>query len=167
MLEQLAPGAQRDGQADFDFFIGKWHVHHRRLRERLKGSQEWEEFDGTTVARKILGGRGNIDEITLERASGLAHGITVRLYDPASHQWNLYWADSVNAVSGPLVPMIGEFTNGRGEMFAQEFFEGKSIFSRFTWSGITATSCRWEQAFSADGGKTWETNWIMDFLRIE
>jgi hypothetical protein len=152
-----------DGRADFDFLIGRWSVHNRRLRERLKGSQDWEEFEGTSVARKVLGGLGNVDEITLERASGRVEGMTVRLYDPTSHQWSLYWADTVNG--GLQTPLIGGFANGRGEFFAQEPFEGRHIFSRFIWSEITETSCRWEQAFSADGGKTWETNWIMEFTR--
>src|SRR5262245_46387627 len=106
MVEPSAQDTQRDGQADFDFFIGKWKSRQRRLRERLKGSQEWEEFSGTTVARTILGGAGNIDEVTLERPSGPVQGFTLRLYDPATQQWNIYWADSVNAASGPLTPVI-------------------------------------------------------------
>lgn len=153
----------QDGRADFDFFIGSWKVHHRRLRERLKGSTDWEEFEGTSVARKILGGLGNIDDNILDRESGRVEGFTLRLYDPKSQQWSIYWADSVNVEL--QIPMVGGFENGRGEFFAQEIFEGKHIFSRFIWSNITPTSCRWEQAFSADGGKTWETNWVMDSTR--
>lgn len=154
---------KQDGRADFDFFIGKWKIHHRRLRERLKGSNVWEEFEGTSVARKILGGLGNMDEITMERASGTLLGMTVRFFDPRSQQWSIYWSDSVNGFQPP--PVIGGFKDGRGEFYSQEFFEGKSIFCRFIWSTFTDSSCRWEQAFSADGGKTWETNWIMDFVR--
>jgi hypothetical protein len=158
--------AERDSRKDFDFFVGSWNIRNRRLRERLKGSTDWEEFEGRTVARTILGGLGNLDECVMERASGRLEGMTVRLYNPASRQWSLYWADNLN--SGILqTPMIGGFENGRGEFYAQEPFEGKHIFSRFIWSEITETSCRWEQAFSPDGGKTWETNWIMDFVRIE
>jgi hypothetical protein len=166
MSKPISQGAERDGRRDFDFFVGRWKIHNRRLRERLKGSTEWEEFEGTTVARTVLGGLGNLDECIMERASGRLEGMTVRLYDPASRQWSLYWADNVN--SGILqTPMIGGFENGRGEFYAQEPFEGQHIFSRFIWSEITATSCRWEQAFSPDGGKTWETNWIMEFVRSE
>ena len=157
--------AEHDGRTDFAFFMGRWKVSHRRLRERLKGSTAWEEFAGTTVARPVLGGLGNVDENVMERASGPLEGLTMRLYDPLSQQWSIYWADSVNANLG--TPMIGLFIAGRGEFFAQEIFEGKHIFSRFIWSAITATSCRWEQAFSADGGKIWETNWIMEFTRQE
>jgi len=155
----------RDGRADFDFIIGSWKVHHRRLRERLKGSASWEEFEGTSTARKILGGLGNVDEGPLHREAGSIEGFTLRLYDPKSQQWSIYWADSVNVEL--QIPMVGGFENGRGEFYAQEPFEGKQIFSRFIWSSITPTSCRWEQAFSPDGGKTWETNWIMDFTRHE
>ena len=156
---------EQDGRADFDFFVGSWNVHNRRLRERLKGSQEWEEFAGTSVARTILGGLGNTDEATFERAAGRFEGMTVRLFNPASRQWSLYWADTV---SGSLqTPMIGGFVQGLGEFYAQEPFEGKQIFSRFIWSKITPSSCQWEQAFSADGGKTWETNWITDQTRVD
>ena len=155
----------RDGRTDFDFFIGTWKVRHRRLRERLKGSDSWEEFGGRAVARKVLGGLGNVDEISMERASEQTLGMTLRLYDPVARQWRLHWADSMTGALQP--PMVGEFKDGRGEFFDQETFEGRSIFCRFIWSEITATSCRWEQAFSADGGRTWETNWIMEFTRSE
>jgi hypothetical protein len=154
---------EQDGRTDFDFFLCRWHVRNRRLRERLKGSTDWEEFEGTTLAHQILGGLGNLDEITLERASGRLEGMTVRLYDPRSQEWSLYWADTVQ---GSLqAPMIGSFKDGRGEFYAQEIFEGQHIFSRFIWSNITASSCRWEQAFSVNGGQSWETNWIMEFIR--
>jgi len=162
VVESHATDERRDGRADFDFFIGQWTVHNRRLRERLAGAESWEEFEGTTVARKVLGGLGNIDEITLERASGRLEGLTLRLYDPAARQWSLYWAGADGLLQ---TPMVGEFEDGRGTFFAQETFAGKRIFSRFIWSTITDTSCRWEQAFSADGGTTWETNWVMEFVR--
>jgi len=155
---------EQDGRNDFDFFIGSWTGQNRRLRERLKGSNDWEEFEGKSVARKILGGLGNIDEVSMNRESGTLEGFTLRLYDPKSRQWSIYWADSLGAIL--LTPMAGSFQNGRGEFFDQETFEYKKIFSRFIWSEITENSCRWEQAFSTDGGKTWETNWITDFKRI-
>ena len=156
---------ERDGRADFDFLMGRWDVRHRRLRERLKGSTSWEEFAGTSIARPLLGGLGNIDENIMERAGGRMEGMTLRLYDPLSQQWSLYWADSVNVVLQP--PMIGGFVQGRGEFYDQELFERRAIFCRFIWSDITETACRWEQAFSADGGISWETNWIMEFTRQE
>lgn len=154
----------RDGRTDFDFFVGTWRIRHRRLTERLKGADSWEEFEGTSVARRVLDGLGNFDEITMDRAAGRVHGITLRLYDPTSWQWSIHWADSVHGTLD--TPMVGGFADGRGEFYAQEPFEGKRVLSRFIWSNITATSCRWEQALSADGGKTWETNWIMEFERL-
>jgi len=162
--EQNSRQQEQDGQEDFDFLIGTWKVRHQRLRERLKGSTSWEEFAGTSVARKVLDGLGNMDEGTMERESGFMRGMTVRLFDPNTRQWSLYWADSVNPWNWHL-PQIGEFKDGRGEFYAHEPFGGKYIFSRYIWSAITAASCRWEQAFSADAGRTWETNWIMDFER--
>jgi hypothetical protein len=158
--EKSAPD---DGRNDFDFLIGTWRTHNRRLRERLKGSTSWEEFPGRFVVRKLLAGLGNLDEVVLERPSGRTEAVTLRLFNPESRQWSIYWADSVTAVLQP--PMIGEFKDGRGEFYDQEMFEGRAIYCRFFWSEITATSCRWEQAYSADGGVTWETNWVMEFTR--
>jgi hypothetical protein len=154
---------QRDGRYDFDFFNGSWKMHNRRLRERLKGSSSWEEFEGKAVARKTLGDLGHMDEVVLERESGCVHGFTLRLYNPKSNQWSLFWASNVTGIMD--IPMIGEFQDGRGEFYAQEPHEGRAVYSRFIWSEITENSCRWEQALSPDGGKTWETNWIMEFTR--
>ena len=150
---------------DFDFLFGTWRIHNRRLTARLKGSDEWEEFDARSVVRPIWNGAGNVDEIVGESPSGPLRGLTVRLFEPASRQWRLYWA---NADRGILdQPMIGGFRDGRGEFVDQELFEGRAIFVRYVWSDITPTSCRWEQAFSDDGGRAWETNWIMELSRIE
>ena len=152
-----------DGRNDFDFLIGTWKVYHHRLKERLKGSSTWEEFEGDTTVRKILNGLGNMDENIIHRQTGAVHAITLRLFDPKSNEWSLYWAADL---TGTLeVPMIGGFKNGVGEFYAQEVFEGRHIFSRFIWSEIASASCKWEQAFSTDGGKTWETNWVMNFQR--
>lgn len=161
--EQTTTQTPQDGRADFDFFIGGWNVHHRRLRERLKGSQEWEEFDGVCVARKALGGLANVDEITLNRPLGGALGMTVRVFNPTARQWSIHWADTVSATL--QTPMVGAFKDGVGYFYDAEDFEGKRIISRFIWSHITPTSCQWEQAFSEDGGGAWETNWIMEFTR--
>lgn len=156
---------EHDGRNDFDFFIGRWKAHNRRLRERLKGSNDWEEIEGEAVITTVLGGMGNIDEITMERETGRLEGLTLRLYNPVSRQWSLYWASSLDGILQP--PFIGSFVDGRGEFYSQESFEGRSIFCRFICSNITETSCRWEQAFSPDGGKTWETNWIAKLTRLE
>jgi hypothetical protein len=154
---------ENDGRKDFDFLTGTWKVHHKLLKGRLKGSAAWEEFEGTCVDKKILNGLGNFDEVLMHRETGTVRAVAVRLFDINSKEWSIYWAAGA---SGMLdVPMVGGFKDGRGEFYAQEIFEGRHIYSRFIWSKITATSCQWEQAFSADGGKTWETNWIMEHER--
>jgi len=155
---------QESGAGDFDFLIGSWQVYHRRLRERLKGCQEWEEFEGMSKARKLPGGLGNIDENFMECEMGRIEAITLRLYNPRSQQWSLYWASSANGTLEQ--PMVGAFKDGCGEFYDQEVFEGRSILSRFIWSDITENSCHWEQAFSTDGGRNWETNWTMEFTRL-
>lgn len=157
--------AIQDGRKDFDFLIGNWTTHQQRLKERLKGSSEWEEFGGTSVVRQILGGLGNVDEVTLYRESGVFEGFTLRLYHPETQQWSIYWASSADPAIG--TPLMGQFENGRGEFYAQELFEGKAIFVRFIWLVMDENNCHWEQAFSPDGGKTWETNWIMKFKRTQ
>ena len=153
-----------DGRADFDFILGKWNGHQRRLRERLNQCTEWEEFESTTEARSILDGMGDVDEVTMYRESGVFKGFTVRMYHPDTGEWYIYWG---TGLGGPLgEPMIGRFDeHGRGEFYDFEVFNGQHIYSRFIWTVNSPDSCRWEQAFSADGGQTWETNWTMDFTR--
>jgi hypothetical protein len=157
---------KRDGQHDFDFLVGSWKFHLKRLKRRLAGSTEWVEFDGTTVCRKVLDGRGEVEEMNVESADKYTHiqGLALRLYNPESHQWSIYWA---NAADGVLEqnPMVGQFSNGQGEFYNQQFYEGRAIYARFVWSGVTTNSPHFEQSFSADGGKTWETNWITDQTR--
>jgi hypothetical protein len=150
----------RAGYTDFDFLIGRWKIRHRRLREILKGSTSWDDFEGHAVDRKILGGLGSISEVTLHLASGPLQGMTVRLFDPRAEQWRIYWTAGPDGAF--TTPMIGGFAQGRGMFYAHEPYDGRYVLSRFLWSDITPTSCHWEQAFSADGGATWETNWIMD-----
>jgi hypothetical protein len=155
---------ENDGRNDFDFLLGTWKVHHRSLKARLKGSTEWLEFNSTMVNRKILSGLGNIDENIIHAPTGLVHAITLRLFNPESKEWSIYWTtDQAGALA---VPMIGGFSDSRGQFYSQEVFEGRHIFNRYTWSKITANSCQWEQAFSEDGGKTWETNSIWEFMRV-
>jgi hypothetical protein len=148
---------------DFDFLIGNWSVQHRRLKQRLAGSTEWIEFTGPATARKILGGVGNFDEIEIPLPSGAYLGATLRLFNPATQLWSIYWIDSRYAVMDP--PMIGKFEDGRGLFYGDDVFEGRPIRLRFIWSPISAHECRWEQAFSEDGGQSWETNWTMRFTR--
>lgn len=154
-----------DGRADFDFMVGKWQIHNRRLHERLCGCLEWEEFTGIGVARPILAGLGNFDEVTLHRATGLLHGTTLRLFNPQRREWSIYWADSQSGILLP--PMVGRFVNGVGEFYAQEVNRDQTVLSRFIWADTTTATPHWEQALSADGGRTWETNWTMDFTRLD
>ena len=154
---------ENDGRNDFDFLIGTWKVHHRTLKKRLNGSTEWEEFDGDTVDRKILNGLGNMDENLIHSKKGPVHAISLRLFNPVSKEWSIHWSTDRMGVLD--VPMIGGFKDGRGEFYSQETHDGMHVYSRFIWSKITADSCQWEQALSDDGGKTWETNWIMEFKR--
>jgi hypothetical protein len=164
--QTLAPaGERRDGQHDFDFDIGVWKTHLKRRVHPLSGSNDWAELEGTTVVRKIWDGRANLAELTTDAASGHLQVLSLRLYDPQARQWSL---NSANANSGTLgVPTIGEFRNSRGEFFDQESFNGRTVLVRNVWSDITADSCRFEQAFSGDGGKTWEVNWIAVDTRVK
>jgi hypothetical protein len=155
---------ENDGRNDFDFLMGNWTVHHRSLKQRLHGSTEWVEFEGTTACRKIINGLGNMDENLIHATTGPVNAITLRLFNPVSKEWSIYWATDKTGILD--VPMIGGFKDGVGEFYSQEVFEGRHIYSRFIWSKITANSCQWEQAFSEDGAKTWETNWIMEFKRV-
>ncbi len=161
------PGAppQRDGQHDFDFEIGAWKTRLRRLLHPLTGSTTWVEYEGTTVVRKVWGGRANLVELEADGPRGHIEGLSLRLYHPQSRQWSLHYANSNDGILGP--PTIGEFKNGRGEFFSQEDLDGRAILVRFVISDITPNSCRFEQAFSADGGKTWEVNWIATDTRVK
>jgi hypothetical protein len=155
--------AQTTHLHDFDFYVGTWRIHNRRLRQALAGCSEWYEFEATSRARQVLGGVGNFDEY--DAPSVDIHGITLRLYDTQRDEWLLYWS---NHRGGPLCPpQVGQMIDGRGEFYADDVFEGRDIKVVYIWSGCTESAARWEQAFSLDGGATWETNWIMESVRVE
>ena len=156
---------ERDGQHDFDFEIGTWKTHLRRLLHPLTGSKTWVEYDGTSVVRKIWNGRANLVELKADGSAGHFEGLNLRLYDPQSRQWSLNFANSKSGAIGQ--PTIGGFRTGRGEFFDQETLNGRAILVRFVISDITPNSCRFEQAFSADGGRTWEVNWIATDIRVK
>jgi hypothetical protein len=149
----------------FDFLHGSWKVRHSRLKERLKNSDEWEQFSGTSATRPILGGSGNIEENYMEFPDGPYRAAALRSFDAGTGRWAIWWLDARNPHVLD-VPVIGGFENGVGTFVADDVFEGQPIKVRFLWSDISADSCRWQQAFSADGGRTWETNWVMEFARI-
>ena len=127
---------ERDGQHDFDFEVGSWKIHLKRRLNPLTGSNKWVEFDGTSVTRKVWDGRSQIEEFETDSPTGHIEGLTLRLYNPESHQWSLYWANSKDGKM--FVPQIGEFKNGRGEFYAQDTLNGKLIFVRFIWSNTTS-----------------------------
>ena len=154
-----------DGQHDLDFELGLWKIHLKKLLHPLTGSTTWVEFDGTLVARKVWDGRAELEEFETDGAGGRIEGLTLSLYNPQSHQWNLNWTTSKTGTLG--VPAIGEFKNGVGEFYDQEEINGRMILVRAVWSGITANSAHFEQSFSDDGGKTWEVNWITDQTRVQ
>jgi hypothetical protein len=156
---------ERDGQHDFDFEIGTWHTHLKRLLHPLTGSNTWVDYDGTTVVRKVWDGRANLVELKVDGPSGHIEALSIRLYNPQSHQWSLNFANSNGGTLGQ--PTVGAFKNGRGEFFDQETLNGRAIYVRFVISDITPDSCRFEQAFSDDGAKTWEVNWIATDTRVK
>jgi hypothetical protein len=156
--------AEPDAQHDFDFSFGSWKTHIKRLQHPLSGSSTWMEYEGTSVVRKIWNGRGGLGETEADGPAGHLEALSLRLYNPEARQWNLTYA---NGQGGALsVASSGEFKNGRGEFFDTEPVNGKNILVRQVWSDITPTSCHFEQAFSVDGGKTWEVNWIATDTRI-
>jgi len=162
-LAARAQPAPPDGRHAFDFEFGAWDMHVKRLVAPLSGSTDWAEYDGPSVVHPIWGGAANVGEIDIAGPKGRIQGMSVRVYDPQSGQWRVSFA---NAREGVLdAPMIGGFAGGRGEFYNQEIYEGRAIFVRFIFSDITPAAFRLEQAFSADGGKTWEANWIATFRK--
>ena len=166
--EAAAPTASaapspRDGSHDFDFEIGTWNIHLKRLKDRLAGSHEWVDFDGTSVTRKVWSGKSQIEEFEADSTDGHIEGLTLRLYNPETHEWRLYWANSKVGVMDP--PQIGEFRNGVGEFYAMDTWKGKTVLVRFLWTKTDTPMPHFEQSYSTDGGKTWEVNWITDQTR--
>ena len=153
------------GLHDFDFLQGNWRVHHKRLKERLANNHEWIEFEGTCSMRPLMDGYGNVDDNVMNMPEGAYKGVGLRAYDPKTGLWAIWWVDS-RMPHNPLDPPVkGTFVNGVGTFYSDDTLRGKTIRVRYTWSNITTDSARWEQAFSPDAGKTWEVNWVMDFVR--
>lgn len=159
-----SPDAASSGVHDFDFFHGDWRVRHRRLRARLAGCDDWDAFDGTCRVRPLLDGAGNVDDNTLALPDGAYRAVTLRTWDPATASWSIWWLDG-RWPHRLDAPMIGRFEQGVGTFFCDDTFEGRPIRVRFLWRTGDGRAPRWEQAFSTDGGETWETNWTMDFVR--
>ncbi len=160
---QAAP--DEPGQHDFDPLIGSWKFHLKRRLNPLTGSNTWVEADGTGVCYRIWGGRANLDTVELDGTSGHTEGLTLRTFNPKTHQWSLYWANSKDGIVS-VPPQVGAFKNGVGEFYAPDTLNGRSILVRYRWTGMNSASPHFEQAFSDDGGKTWEVNWITDQTRV-
>jgi hypothetical protein len=157
---------QRDGSHDFDFLIGNWKAHVRRLPDRLNNSNFWVEYDGISNHKKLLDSNANFEEFDVSSTDKKLRikAQTLRLYNPTSRQWSIYLVDLDNGtLDSP--PVVGQFTGNRGEFFHQEDFKGRTILVRYVWLNISPNSSRMEQSFSPDGGKTWEVNWICELSR--
>lgn len=157
---------QRDGSHDFDFLIGNWKAHVRRLPDRLNNSNTWVEYDGISNHKKILDSNANFEEfdVTSTDKKLRIKAQTLRLYNPSSRQWSIYLVDVDNGTLG-LPPVVGQFNGNRGEFYDQEDYKGRAILVRYVWLNISPNSARMEQSFSPDGGKTWEVNWICQLSR--
>jgi hypothetical protein len=162
--EPTATSLSQDRNHDFDFNYGHWKAHVSRLDGQLVGSTKWREYDGASDVTPLWNGRANLIEVQVEGPAGRLEGLGLRLYDPESHQWNLNWASSRDGIIG-VPPTVGGFKHGGGEFLDQELLDGKDIFVRNTYSNITKDGAIFEQAFSGDGGKTWEKNWVITFAR--
>jgi len=155
----------RSGEHDFDFEIGSWNTHLKRRLHPMTGSNEWVEYDGTTVVSKVWGGKANLVELEVDGKAGHIEGASWRLYNPEAKQWSLNFSNSAGGTLSP--PTLGEFKGGRGEFYSQESLNGRAILVRVVIAPRNADVCDFEQAFSADGGKTWEVNWIATDTRAK
>lgn len=156
-------GRHQDGRHDFDFYHGHWQVRNERLSQRLVGSQDWETFEAAQHCRPILGGLGNLDEFSTGWSGGFL-GMTLRLFDPRTRQWSIYWASNRDGVLEP--PVVGAFEDGVGTFYGRDRHQGRPVLTRFIWDDISADSAHWQQALSADDGASWETNWHMFMTRV-
>jgi hypothetical protein len=162
----MALGSERTpGPNDFDFLMGSWKVHHRKLRSRLSGCTEWIDSDGTSFVRPLMGGLANVDDNVIEGPTGAYRACSFRVFNPSADRWSIWWFDS--RIPGQPVdpPVVGRFENGIGTFYSEEVIGGTPVRVRYLWTATRSPNPRWEQAFSVDQGVTWETNWIMEFVR--
>jgi hypothetical protein len=160
----VRPASTHDGRHGFDFMLGSWRARFRLLRHPLSGSNEWETFDGTILDRSVLG-FANIEEAVLYRETGHERAVTVRLFNKKTNAWSIYFGtDRSGALALPAT--VGSFDeHGVGRFYDREPYHGKPIVVRYLWTHRSPHACHYEQAFSADGGKSWETNWVSDLTR--
>lgn len=157
--------APRDGQHDFDFHIGSWETRLKRLSRPLTGSTTWIDYSGTTAVRKVWNGRASLVELDVGSPQGRIQGLSLRLYNPDARQWSLNYSNSASGTMSS--PVFGEFKDGRGVFFGQDSLNGRAILVRFVITPLTPDSIRFEQSFSDDGGKTWESNWVATDTRVK
>lgn len=157
---------QHDGAHDFDFLIGDWHAHVRRLPDRLVGSNHWDEYDGISNHHKVFDTNANLEQFEVRSADGKLHikGQTLRVYNPETQQWSIYLLD-LDKGEVDVPPVIGQFTGKRGEFFHQELLRGRTILVRYVWLDLGPKSARMEQSYSPDGGQSWELNWVCELSR--
>lgn len=164
---QPRQGHDLSGLHAFDLRAGCWIIHNHVLKERLADSHDWFDYDGTQRLWITMGGYGNVDDTELRKPEGTYYGVTVRTYDPKTGTWSIWWYDGRDPSTDLDPPVKGRFKDGVGTFYSDDSLRGKPIKVRFIWSGITATAAHWEQAFSGDSGKTWETNWTADFSKTD
>jgi hypothetical protein len=155
------------GLHDFDFLRGDWKAHHRVLKERLAGSHDWVEYDGTVSQRALMDGWANSGDNIFNTPKGTYRGVSLRAYDSKSGLWAVWWLDGRNPFGDIGPPIKGHFENGVGSFYSDDTLRGKPVRVRVTWTHNAPNTAHWEQAFSADGGKTWEINWTTDFVKTD
>lgn len=163
--EHKSQPTNASSEHDFDFLVGSWTVQHRRLKQRLAHNTEWETFSGTCTSWSLLAGEGDVDDNVIQSPAGAYRAVTLRSFDPAKKLWSIWWLDSRHPHQLDP-PVIGGFRDGLGTFIAKDTFGGRPIVVRYIWSDITPNSAKWQQAFSDDDGRTWETNWVMEFRRV-
>ena len=163
--ELVITASPSSSKHDFDFFEGKWKLHNKKLRSKLNNCTEWIEFESTQEMYKILNGIGNIDNFQATFDGQPFEGMTVRLFDPKTNLWSIYWADSNNGKLDP--PVLGSFENNIGHFFTKDIFDEKNVLVVFRWDATDQHNPVWSQAFSDDNGKTWEWNWYMFMAKIK
>jgi hypothetical protein len=157
-----AAAPRPDAIHDFDFLFGRWRIANRRLRRRLEGCTEWDEFEATSECRPVLGGQGNLETYETAWQEGF-RGLALRLFEPAAQQWSIHWAGNRSGVLEPAVR--GGFEHGVGNFYGPDSHAGRTVLARYRWSAIRGEYATWDQAWSLDAGAHWETNWVMQFRR--
>jgi hypothetical protein len=160
----IAP-SPTSAQTDFDFYHGSWNIKNQKLNDRLSNCTDWTEFSATQQCRPVLLGIGNIDHFQANFDGNPFEGMTLRLFNPKTRLWNIYWADSNNGTMDP--PVVGSFEGNIGQFFTKDTFRGIEIIVVFRWDKTDPDNPIWSQAFSVDGGENWEWNWYMYMSKIQ